>query len=195
MIDSLISNLEKAKSSNILNELALESKKYATITLHRPSNVDNSEILGGLLGVVKTVGEKMPVVFPCHPRTKRRIEEFGLLRDVSNGNVRVIEPLGYLDFLKLQTDSRIVLTDSGGVQEETTYLRIPCVTLRENTERPVTVDVGSNVLCGSDPERIMDATLAILNGREKLSSIPKLWDGQTSNRIVEILKSKLSNGN
>jgi len=192
MIDSLVSNLEKAHSSNILNDLSLEPKKYATFTLHRPSNVDDSNILSGMLRVIAAVGAQMPVVFPCHPRTKKRIEEFGLMSEVPNGNVRVIEPLGYLDFLKLQADSRIVLTDSGGVQEETTYLRIPCVTMRENTERPVTVDVGSNILCGSDPERIINTTWAILNGREKKSAIPKFWDGQTSNRIVKVLKTKLA---
>jgi len=191
MIDSLINNFGKANSSRILNDLSLEAGKYATITLHRPSNVDDSDILRGLLRVIATVGETMPVVFPCHPRTKSRIEEFGLSNSVPNGNVRVIEPLGYLDFLKLQADSRIVLTDSGGVQEETTYLRIPCVTLRDNTERPVTVEVGSNVLCGSDPDKIISAASAILNGQEKDSRIPELWDGQTSSRIVEILKSKL----
>jgi len=192
MIDSLVRNLEKANSSNILNELSLEPKTYATFTLHRPANVDDSKILSGMLRVIAAVGEQMPVVFPCHPRTKKRIEEFGLRHEVPNGNVRVIEPLGYLDFLKLQADSRIVLTDSGGVQEETTFLRVPCVTLRENTERPVTVDIGSNVLCGSDPGRIIETTWTILNGPEKKSAIPKYWDGQTSNRIVKILKTKLA---
>lgn len=191
MIDSLIDNLEKANSSKILSDLSLESKQYATITLHRPSNVDNIEILNGLLGVIAEVGARMPVVFPCHPRTKRRIEEFGLLSRVPNGNVRVIDPLGYLDFLKLQSGSKIVLTDSGGVQEETTYLKIPCVTIRENTERPVTVEIGSNVLCGSDPERIIRVTSEILNSQAKDSKIPELWDGQTSNRIVNIIKDQI----
>ncbi len=191
MIDSLVNNLKKANSSNILNDLALEPKKYATFTLHRPSNVDDKNILSGMFRVMAAVGEKMPVVFPCHPRTRHRIEEFGLQNRVPKGNVRVIEPLGYLDFLKLQADSRMVLTDSGGVQEETTFLRIPCVTLRENTERPITVDVGSNVLCGSDPEKIIDMASVILNGQEKKSEIPRFWDGQTSNRIVSVLKTKL----
>ena len=191
MIDSLVSNLEKANASRILNDLGLKPQQYATITLHRPSNVDDINVLMGMFRVMAAVGEKMPVVFPCHPRTKKRIEEFGLMNEVPNGNVRVIEPLGYLDFLKLQADSRIVLTDSGGVQEETTYLKIPCVTMRENTERPITVDIGSNVLCGSDPDRIINTASAILDGREKKSAIPRFWDGQTSNRIVKILKTKL----
>ncbi len=191
MIDSLINNLEKSNSSRILKDLSLEPQRYATLTLHRPSNVDDMDVLTGMFRVMTVMSEKMPVVFPCHPRTKKRIEEFGLSNKMSNGNVRVIEPLGYLDFLKLQSSSRIVLTDSGGVQEETTYLKIPCVTMRENTERPITVDVGSNVLCGSNPDRIIDAATAILNGPEKKSEIPKFWDGQTSNRIVEVLKNKL----
>lgn len=190
MIDSLISNLERADSSGILKELSLEPKQYATITLHRPSNVDDRAVLSGLLGVIAEVGTKMPVAFPCHPRTKSRIEEFGLSSKVLNGNVRVIEPLGYLDFLKLQADSKIVLTDSGGVQEETTFMKIPCITIRDNTERPVTVEEGSNVLCGSDPNRILDVTSKILKGQMKESKIPELWDGQTSNRIVDVLKSQ-----
>lgn len=192
MIDSLVSNLDKANSSQILNNLSLEPNSYATVTVHRPSNVDNSATLAGLLKVLATVGEKMPVVFPCHPRTKKRIVEFGLLDKVPNGNVKIIEPLGYLDFLKLQSGSKIVLTDSGGVQEETTFLQIPCVTMRENTERPVTVDIGSNVLCGSDPERIIGAANELLSGNGKKFSIPELWDGKTSNRIVDILKERLS---
>ncbi len=191
MIDSLINNLAKSNSSRILNDLTLQPQQYATITLHRPSNVDDINVLTGMFRVMTAISDKMPVVFPCHPRTKKRIEEFGLSNKMSNGNVRVIDPLGYLDFLKLQSSSRIVLTDSGGVQEETTYLKIPCVTMRENTERPITVDIGSNVLCGTNPDRIIDAASAILNGPEKKSEIPKFWDGQTSNRIVEVLKNKL----
>ncbi|MGH8014968.1 MAG: non-hydrolyzing UDP-N-acetylglucosamine 2-epimerase [Candidatus Zixiibacteriota bacterium] len=193
MIDSLLNNLEKSESSPILNKLAIQPKKFATITLHRPANVDNCETLKGLLNVIRSVGKKLPIVFPCHPRTKRRIEEFGLLPEVPNGNVRVIEPLGYLDFLKLQSNSKIVLTDSGGVQEETTFLKIPCLTIRENTERPVTVDVGTNVLCGSDPNRIVDVASAILDGHEKKSEVPELWDGAASGRIAGILKAVLTN--
>jgi len=192
MIDSLVSNLEKAQTSDILNQLNLQSGKYATVTMHRPSNVDDSEILAGLFKVLTRVSKNMPVVFPCHPRTKNRIEEHGLMKNIPGSNIQMLDPLGYLDFLKLQSNSRIVLTDSGGVQEETTYLGIPCVTMRENTERPVTVDVGSNVLCGSDPIQILDATNEILSGSEKIGVVPKLWDGHTAGRIVDILKTELT---
>ena len=191
MIDSLVSNLEQAQDSDILEQLKIESGKYATVTLHRPSNVDDSETLAGLFKVLSSVSKKMPVVFPCHPRTKNRIEEYGLMNDIPGDNIRMIEPLGYLDFLKLQSSSRIVLTDSGGIQEETTYLGIPCVTMRENTERPVTVDIGSNILCGSDPSRILDVTNEILSGTEKDCDIPQLWDGQTAGRIVDIMKTEM----
>ena len=192
MIDSLVGNLEKAQNSDILNQLNLESGKYATVTMHRPSNVDDSEILAGLFKVLTSVSKIMPVVFPCHPRTKSRIEEHGLMKDVSSDNIHMIEPLGYLDFLKLQSDSRIVLTDSGGVQEETTYLGIPCVTMRDNTERPVTVEIGSNILCGSDPNRILNASNEILSGTQKDSDVPKLWDGQTAGRIIDIMKTEMT---
>jgi len=192
MIDSLVGNLEKAQKSDILNQLKLESGKYAIVTMHRPSNVDDSETLAGLFKVLSSVSKKLPVVFPCHPRTKNRIEEHGLMKEIPSDNIHMIEPLGYLDFLKLQLDSRIVLTDSGGVQEETTYLGIPCVTMRENTERPVTVDIGSNILCGSDPNRILDVTNEILGGTEKDCDVPKLWDGQTAGRIVDIMKTEMT---
>lgn len=192
MIDSLVSNLKKAQNSDILNQLKLESGKYATVTMHRPSNVDDSKTLAGLFKVLRSVSKKIPVVFPCHPRTKNRIEEYGLMNDIPGDNIHMIEPLGYLDFLKLQSDSRIVLTDSGGIQEETTYLGIPCVTMRDNTERPVTVDIGTNILCGSDPNRILDVTNEILSGTEKDSDVPKLWDGQTAGRIVDIMKTEMT---
>ena len=192
MIDSLVGNLERAKKSDILNQLKLESGKYATVTMHRPSNVDDSETLAGLFKVLSSVSKEMPVVFPCHPRTKNHIEEHGLMKDLHGDNIRMIEPLGYLDFLKLQSGSRIVLTDSGGVQEETTYLGIPCVTMRENTERPVTVDIGSNILCGSDPNRILNVTNEILSGTVKDCEVPQLWDGQTAGRIVDILKTEMT---
>ena len=192
MIDSLVGNIERAKKSDILNQLKLESGKYATVTMHRPSNVDDSETLAGLFKVLSSVSKEMPVVFPCHPRTKNHIEEHGLMKDLHGDNIRMIEPLGYLDFLKLQSGSRIVLTDSGGVQEETTYLGIPCVTMRENTERPVTVDIGSNILCGSDPNRILNVTNEILSGTVKDCEVPQLWDGQTAGRIVDILKTEMT---
>jgi len=191
MIDSLVTNLEAAQKSDVLNRLGLAPREYAAMTLHRPSNVDSRERLTGLLKVINEIGQKMPVVFPCHPRTMKNLKKFGLLESVDGDALRIVEPLGYLDFLKLQSESRFVLTDSGGIQEETTYLDIPCITVRETTERPVTVDVGSNIITGSDPDKIVDAAGRILDGKWKKGKVPHLWDGRTAFRIVEILDREL----
>jgi UDP-N-acetylglucosamine 2-epimerase (non-hydrolysing) len=190
MIDSLATSLAAARRSTILDDLKLTSKKYAVMTLHRPSNVDNPERLMAIINAVMSVGETVPVVFPCHPRTQKELSRHNLSLQATSGPLRLIEPLGYLDFLRLQSECYFVLTDSGGVQEETTYLQIPCVTMRENTERPVTVDVGSNILVGPHPDKMLEAVKAILAGKHKQGRIPDLWDGHTAERIVEIL-SKL----
>ena len=187
MIDSLAGSLSAAKKSTILTDLNLTPKKYAVMTLHRPSNVDNPEILLSILKAVMSVGDTVPVVFPCHPRTQKELAKHNLSLSATSGPIRLIEPLGYLDFLRLQSECYFVLTDSGGVQEETTYLQIPCVTMRENTERPVTVDVGSNILVGPNPEKMLDAVKVILAGKHKQGKIPELWDGHTAERIVAIL--------
>ena len=188
MIDSLVSNLEVAQRSDILERLSLEENNYVTMTMHRPANVDDRGSLGALMDGIAKIGEQMPVVFPCHPRTARRMEEFGMAGSENGKGLRLIEPLGYLDFLKLQSKSRLVLTDSGGIQEETTYLGIPCLTMRENTERPATVDIGTNVICGTKPEVITEAVLKVIEGGGKKGSVPELWDGRTAGRIVDILK-------
>lgn len=187
MIDSLASSLAAAKKSSILTDLRLEPKKYAVMTLHRPSNVDNPEILMSIINAVNSVGNTVPVVFPCHPRTQKELARHNLAITPTSGPLRLIEPLGYLDFLRLQSECYFVLTDSGGVQEETTYLQIPCVTMRENTERPVTVDVGSNILVGPSPAKVLEAVRGILDGKHKKGRIPELWDGHTAERIVAIL--------
>lgn len=191
MIDSLVNNIETAQKSNILDRLHLEPYKYITSTIHRPSNVDNSRTLQILINCFKDISNHLPVIFPCHPRTRQRIKEFGLLNGNDNGQFRIVEPLGYLDFLKLQSKSKLVMTDSGGIQEETTYLGIPCITLRENTELLATVDVGSNTVCGTDPRKITSTVEQLLDGKYKKSGIPKLWDGNTASRIVEVLKEEL----
>ncbi|MFQ5454199.1 MAG: non-hydrolyzing UDP-N-acetylglucosamine 2-epimerase, partial [Candidatus Zixiibacteriota bacterium] len=191
MIDSLISNLETSKNSKILERLYLEPNKYITLTMHRPSNVDNPQMLKKLMECIAKISLKVPVVFPCHPRTGKRIEELGLLPGSSDGHLKIVEPLGYLDFLKLQSASQIVITDSGGVQEETTCLGIPCITLRENTELLATVDIGSNTICGTDPHKIETTVAQLLNGNRKKWQIPPLWDGNTANRIVDVLIKKL----
>lgn len=188
MIDSLVANLEIANKSTILDDLKIEPDNYIAMTMHRPSNVDDEKVLRGLLEVINEISTRIPVIFPCHPRTTARIEQFGII-DPNNKNFRIIEPLGYLDFLKLQSHAKVVLTDSGGVQEETTYLKIPCITMRENTERPSTVDIGSNIIVGSDPDKVREAAFNALDGKAKKGEIPKHWDGNTANRIVEILKT------
>ena len=187
MIDSLINSLELAESSDILNRLFLKAGEYATMTLHRPSNVDDKKILENLLDVLEKIGKRAPVIFPCHPRTMKNLNSFGLLGKYNESSLRIIEPLGYLDFLKLQKESRFVLTDSGGIQEETTYLGIPCLTLRNNTERPITVEAGSNTITAVDPAKIYESVDRILNGSYKSGTVPELWDGKTAERIVNIL--------
>ncbi len=187
MIDSLVSSLAAAKKSSILTDLKLKPNKYAVMTLHRPSNVDNPAILMSIINAAISIGDTVPVVFPCHPRTLKGLAKHNLAITPTSGPLRLIEPLGYFDFLRLQSECNFVLTDSGGVQEETTYLQIPCVTIRNNTERPVTVDVGSNILVGPSPDKMLEVVRDILDGKHKQGCIPELWDGHTAERIVAIL--------
>ena len=189
MIDSLVANLEVASHSKILERLSLEPDSYITMTMHRPANVDTEDTLKDLFKSITEISREIPIVFPCHPRTKQRLEDFGIKSDDKSHSFKVIEPLGYLDFLHLQSKSKCVLTDSGGVQEETTFLQIPCITMRENTERPSTVDIGSNLVIGVDPQVIHDTTLNSVRGNPKHGAIPKLWDGHTAERIVDIIKT------
>jgi len=190
MIDSLQQNLERARQSSIRNDLNVAGTDYAVMTLHRPSNVDFPETFARILDALETITGKLPVVFPVHPRTRKTIAELGLTERVAAmKNLRVIDPLGYLDFLNLYSGSRLVLTDSGGIQEETTALGIPCLTLRENTERPITVELGTNVVVGTDPEKIVNAAAAALNGAARtIARQPPLWDGHTSERILDVLE-------
>lgn len=189
MIDSLFRNLEFAKKSKIREELDLIDKDYAVLTLHRPSNVDEKETFKGLLDSLAEISQKLPIIFPAHPRTASRIEEFGFSDKIKNSNIKIIEPLGYLDFSHLMSNSKLVLTDSGGLQEETTALKIPCLTLRENTERPITIEMGTNVLVGTNPEKIKETAFEILQKEDfaKDAKIPSLWDGKTAERICDAL--------
>ncbi|WP_028581044.1 non-hydrolyzing UDP-N-acetylglucosamine 2-epimerase [Desulfogranum japonicum] len=184
MIDTLINHLEKAKKSKVKENLGV-SGEYVVVTLHRPSNVDTKESLAPLIALLEQVAEKCKVVFPVHPRTLNKLDDFSLLQHLrDNENVILSGPLGYLDFLNLISEARAVITDSGGIQEETTYLQVPCITLRENTERPVTVSEGSNYLAGLDIDVIWSTFCSVLEGRGKASRIPDLWDGRSGFRIV-----------
>ncbi len=189
MIDSLFRNLEAAKTSNIRERHGLKDKDFAVLTLHRPSNVDGKAVFEGLIDSLSEISRKIPIVFPAHPRTASRIEEFRFSNKIANSNIRVIEPLGYLDFLNLMSGAKLVLTDSGGLQEETTALGIPCLTLRENTERPITIEMGTNVLVGTDPEKIKQTAFEILGDENftQKAKIPPLWDGKTAERICDAL--------
>jgi UDP-N-acetylglucosamine 2-epimerase (non-hydrolysing) len=189
MIDSLFTNLERARKSNIKSEMGLEERQYAVLTLHRPSNVDNPETFERILSALEAIAFDLPIVFPVHPRTMKTIAQFGLNdRIAASKNIRLVEPLGYLDFLNLYSTARLVLTDSGGIQEETTALGVPCLTLRENTERPITVEMGTNVIVGTDTRKIVSEASAILNGsRTKETRQPPLWDGHTAERILAVL--------
>lgn len=192
MIDSLFKQLENTEGSKVRERLGLIGREYAVMTLHRPSNVDDPTTLGQILAAVGRVGRRLPVIFPVHPRTRARMEEFGLLRRPEEMNgLRLVEPLGYLDFLRLYSGAQLVLTDSGGIQEETTALGVPCLTLRENTERPITVEMGTNVVVGTNSARIIEAAEVAL-ARKRAGTemrVPPLWDGHAAERIVEAIAS------
>lgn len=188
MIDSLLEHLKIAENSTIREDLGVSARNYAVMTLHRPSNVDDKATFGGLIEALIEIAEDLPIVFPVHPRTRAKMEEFGFDKLVADSNIRLIEPLGYLDFMRLYGGARLVLTDSGGLQEETTVLGIPCLTLRENTERPVTITLGTNVLVGTDPEKIRrEAKTTLTRGADLEFSVPPLWDGRASGRICDEL--------
>lgn len=190
MIDTLLRLAEKAAKQPLLQDLGLEAGTYAVVTAHRPSNVDSPETLSGLVEVLIEVSRQLPVVFPVHPRTNARLQSFGLLDALKAApGVRILEPLGYLDFLSLTSQSRVIVTDSGGLQEESTALQIPCLTMRENTERPLTVTEGTSTLCGSDAQLLHENLKAVLGGTYKAGRCPALWDGKAAERIVaELMK-------
>lgn len=189
MIDSLIEHREKAKTSQIKESLRLnDNEPYVLVTLHRPSNVDEVEGLSMLLNAFSEIGKRVILVFPMHPRTRKNIQYLGLNNLLNSiDNLIITEPIGYLDFLKLQMDAKLVLTDSGGIQEETTYFGIPCLTLRENTERPITITAGTNQLVKLEAEEIVKAVMKVLNGEVKTGVIPEYWDGKTADRVVKVI--------
>jgi len=187
MIDTLLRHRDKAEKSLILDDLQLREKKFAVATIHRPANVDDEGTLTRIMSVLHVIGNDAPVVFPIHPRTKQRLASWNIKNDPEK--IIFTDPLGYLDFLKLVSSACVVLTDSGGIQEETTILKVPCLTLRENTERPCTVEIGSNQLVGTDPEKILSAYQAVQRGKIKAGNIPPLWDGNAAERIVTVLRN------
>lgn len=191
MIDSLQAHLPRARALDVAARFGLSAQPYGVLTLHRPSNVDDPATLAQLLSAISKVALELPMIFPVHPRTRKQIAASGLELAVGKAKGLILcEPLGYLEFLSLTSSARLIMTDSGGLQEESTALRIPCLTLRENTERPVTVEVGSNVLVGTDASRIAaEATRALTDGRR--GRVPELWDGQAADRIVAAINGRL----
>lgn len=188
MIDSLVNHIQKANESDVLERNGLESKKYTLITLHRPSNVDGKENLEKALRIFNEISHASKVVFPIHPRTRKRFEDFGLMEEINkNDSIILLEPQGYIEFLKLMKEAALVLTDSGGIQEETTVLGVPCLTMRENTERPVTITVGTNQLVGTEESEVKAKAIEVLSGTAKKGKIPEKWDGKTAERIVACL--------
>lgn len=182
MIDTLVELLPRAK----LPELGEWPKRYALVTLHRPSNVDDPAMLGRIMEALEEISRQLPVLFPIHPRTRQNLERFGFEAS-TDGRLRLLEPMGYLEFLALQRLATVVITDSGGMQEETTYLRVPCLTLRENTERPITLSMGTNTLVGQNMSRLRNEVERILGGQAKQGRTPPLWDGRASERVAEII--------
>jgi UDP-N-acetylglucosamine 2-epimerase (non-hydrolysing) len=194
MIDSLLSNCKQADSLQTTLQKynckqVINQNDYALLTLHRPSNVDDSETLSRLIQVVGDVSKKLPVIFPVHPRTQQKISQAGLLDRLPSDRVILLPPVSYLEMVGLMQTAKVVLTDSGGLQEETTALGVPCITLRENTERPITITEGTNTIVGTDPAKIMQCVDEVLANGGKSGRIPEYWDGKAAERIVkEIVK-------
>jgi UDP-N-acetylglucosamine 2-epimerase (non-hydrolysing) len=182
MIDTLVRLLPMAEAPSGLRV----SRPFALVTLHRPSNVDEASMLGRIMEALQEIGQQLPVLFPIHPRTRQRLAECGM-KVTSNGRMQILEPIGYLEFLALQKQAAVVITDSGGIQEESTFLGVPCLTIRANTERPITVSMGTNILIGQDMQRLRAEVDRILTQGPKQGQIPPLWDGKASERIADVI--------
>ncbi|MEI6764181.1 MAG: UDP-N-acetylglucosamine 2-epimerase (non-hydrolyzing) [Bacteroidota bacterium] len=193
MIDTLVHSLPKIEASEVLSDLHLTPKNYIAVTFHRPSNVDSREDLNHLVEFLNEISKQKKVVFPVHPRTRHNIEKFGLMQLMSP-EIIISNPLGYFDFMALVKDSCLVITDSGGIQEESTFLGVQCITVRDNTERPVTVTVGTNHLAGTNLANVLNIALQILSGNEVKGRIPQLWDGHTAERIMTVIDRYLNSG-
>jgi UDP-N-acetylglucosamine 2-epimerase (non-hydrolysing) len=185
MIDTLLRNIDKARSIPLPD--GLKPQEYAILTLHRPSNVDSKPKLTALFEALIDISRSIPIIFPAHPRTRHNLQQFGLEGTLRDSRIKSIAPLSYLPFIGLTARSRFVLTDSGGIQEETTVLGIPCITMRPNTERPITCTMGTNILVGAEPERIRMGVSAALNAPPRKNILPEKWDGNAAERIVDVL--------
>ncbi len=190
MIDTLLASRDRAEQSRVLDDLHLSPRQYNVLTLHRPSNVDDPAVFGRLLDALEQIQRDLPIIFPVHPRTVANLGKLGLMPRVQAMGMRLIDPLGYLDFTKLTANAAVVLTDSGGIQEETTILGVWCLTLRENTERPVTLSQGTNTLCGTDPDKIVTAYRRCRSVTAATGRVPEKWDGRAAERIAEILAAR-----
>jgi UDP-N-acetylglucosamine 2-epimerase (non-hydrolysing) len=199
MIDTLMSQENMSKNTHFHKELGLDNKSYALLTLHRPSNVDKKEKLAEIIEALTSIAQKMTIIYPVHPRTKKMIEKHGLKErfnenDIKKNAINIIEPIGYLEMLNLTMNAAMVFTDSGGLQEETSYLKVPCITIRNNTERPITLEEGTNILAGTTKEGILAAyEKAVFDARniKKFNKQIQYWDGLAAKRIVEFLKSSV----
>ncbi|HFD04953.1 MAG TPA: UDP-N-acetylglucosamine 2-epimerase (non-hydrolyzing) [Firmicutes bacterium] len=190
MIDTIVNNLDRIKNREKYKELGLERGNFILLTMHRPSNVDVKETFMSIVDALDDIGKRIPIVFPIHPRTDKMAKQFGIdLNEISN--MKIIEPISYIDLLSMENDAKCIITDSGGIQEESTFLNIPCFTIRENTERPITAEVGSNTIVGTDKNAIVDNVMRCLDGECKYGEIPELWDGQTAKRIVEVIEHEI----
>jgi UDP-N-acetylglucosamine 2-epimerase (non-hydrolysing) len=192
MVDTLLKHRDRAVSLRAWERFQLPRQGYGLLTLHRPSNVDRADTLYQILDAIADVACQLPILFPCHVRTRQRLEDQGMLKEFGDGGLRLTEPLGYLEFLSLMAEARLVMTDSGGIQEETTTLGVPCLTLRENTERPVTVTDGTNVLVGTAREQIIAEARKVLARMVPQGRVPELWDGRAAQRIVGVLQGRLA---
>ena len=193
MIDTLQRNVQKASNKRVAESFGLERGKYAVVTLHRPSNVDNRDVIEGILNALGNISQEIPLIFPAHPRTSKMISALGLEGLIEKFDKLIFtDPMGYLDFLSLVSQSKMVLTDSGGLQEETTALGIPCLTLRDNTERPITVSEGTNTIVGNLPESIITAANEVILTGGKSGRVPELWDGNTAFRIAGIIEETIA---
>jgi UDP-N-acetylglucosamine 2-epimerase (non-hydrolysing) len=189
MIDSLVHYLPKSEKSNIRSELNIDTEKFVLITLHRPANVDSRDFLKELVSFLNDLAARRPIIFPIHPRTSKNLKKYNIAHLLSK-NVHLTEPIGYIDFLCLTKNAELIITDSGGIQEESTYLGVQCITVRDNTERPITVEVGTNQLIGTDLGKVKRTALEVLEGKTKNGSIPELWDGHAAERIAAVLIDK-----